>query len=294
MNTRSSFVTRTLNLLAMAVLAFFISEIAGGVWSFLLISNLRSSPTIPWSVLTMAVLLWLMWKYLGGSGWPSMTSELRRQDLRANQRPLSTYIWALLAGALAVGSLAGIWIVLSQLVKMPPNALPDVSSYPRITIALMVLMASLVAPLMEEAAFRGYLQVALEREFRGSIAVVLSSLVFALAHYNHGLVWPKFLVYFLTGVTFGTIAYLTNSTLPAIAPHMFGDLTFFIFVWPHDATRRLFSESGGDRWFWVHAAQAIVFGVLSIWAFRQLAKRATREVSPAEAKMVAAPSGSVA
>jgi len=74
---------------------------------------------------------------------------------------------------------------------MPTNALPDVSSYPRLTVALVVTMGSLVAPFMEEAAFRGYFQVVLEREFRGVVAVAISSLVFSLAHFVHGMYWPK-------------------------------------------------------------------------------------------------------
>jgi len=75
------------------------------------------------------------------------------------QRPARTYLWSFAAGILSVVALAGYWIVLFRLVKMPPNALPDVSSYPRMTVALMILMGSLVAPFMEEAGFRGYFQV---------------------------------------------------------------------------------------------------------------------------------------
>ncbi|MBB5340387.1 CPBP family intramembrane glutamic endopeptidase [Tunturiibacter gelidoferens] len=168
--------------------------------------------------------------------------------------------------------LAGYWIVLFRLVKMPPNALPDMSSYPRMTVALIILMGSLVAPFMEEAGFRGYFQVALEREVRGWVAVTVSSLVFAFAHFAHGILWPKLLVYFLVGVAFGTTAYLANSTLPAILPHMIGDLTFFTLVWPHDAARRLVLDSGTDNWFWIHVTQAIVFTVLAIWAFQRLAR----------------------
>jgi ABC-type sulfate transport system permease component len=136
----------------------------------------------------------------------------------------------------------------------------------------MIIMGSLVAPMMEEAGFRGYFQVALEREFRGSVAVTISSLVFALAHFAHGIFWPKLLVYFLVGVAFGTTAYLTNSTLPAILPHMIGDLTFFTLVWPNDAARKLVSDSGADNWFWVHVAQAIIFSVLAVLSFRRLAR----------------------
>ncbi len=273
--TRSS-ATRIFKLAGFALLAFAITTLAGGIWSALLVTNLRSNPTVPWSVPAMALLLWLMWRYLDGSGWPRSTSEARRRYLRANRRFGQTYLWAFVAGVLSVLALAGYWIALFRLVKMPPNALPDMSSYPRMTVALMILMGALVAPFMEEAGFRGYFQVALEREFRGPVAVMVSSLVFALAHFAHGILWPKLLVYFLAGIAFGVTAYLTNSTLPAILPHMIGDLTFFTMVWPHDAGRRLVLESGTDDWFWIHVAQAIVFTVLAVWAFQRLMKVSSR------------------
>ncbi len=273
--------TRILKLVGLGLLAFAITIIAGGIWSALLLTNLRSTPAVPWSVPAMALLLWLMWSYLGGKGWPRSTSDARRHYLRANRRSGQTYVWAFTAGVLSVVALAGYWIVLFRLVKMPPNTLPDVSSYPRMTVALMILMGSLVAPFMEEAGFRGYFQVALEREFRGSVAVTVSSLVFAFAHFAHGIVWPKLLVYFLVGIAFGATAYLTNSTLPAILPHMIGDLTFFTLVWPHDATRQLVWDNGADNWFWVHVAQAIVFTLLAGWAFQRLAGVRTQG-SPSE------------
>ena len=272
-----SLATRTLSVVGFGLLAFAITIFAGGVWSALLVTNLRTSPAVPWSVPAMALLLWLMWSYLGGRGWPRRTSEARHRHLRANKRSGRTYLWALAAGVLSVVALAGLWVVLFHLVKMPPNALPDVSSYPRMTVALMIVMGSLVAPLMEEAGFRGYFQVALERELRGPVAVMLSSLVFAFAHFAHGILWPKLLVYFLASTAFGLTAYLTNSTLPALVPHMIGDLTFFTLVWPHDAARRLVWESGTDSWFWMHVAQAVLFAILAVWAFQRLASVSSQD-----------------
>jgi membrane protease YdiL (CAAX protease family) len=277
MEKERSFAARALSVLGFGLLAFAITVLAGGIWSTVLVANLRSSPAIPWSVPVMAILLWLMWSYLGGKGWPRSTSAARRHYLRANRRSARTYLWSFAAGVLSVVALAGYWIVLFRLVKMPPNALPDMSSYPRMTVVLMVLMGSLVAPFMEEAGFRGYFQVALEREFRGSVAVIVSSLAFALAHFAHGILWPKLLVYFLVGVAFGATAYLTNSTLPAILPHMIGDLTFFTLVWPYDAARRLVSDSGTDNWFWIHVAQTIVFTALTVLAFQQLARVSSQD-----------------
>lgn len=82
-------------------------------------------------------------------------------------------------------TLVGYWIVLFQLVKVPPNALPEVSSYPLMTVALMILMGSLVAPFMEVAGLRGYFQVANGREFLiGQPVMAWSTALFALAQWT--------------------------------------------------------------------------------------------------------------
>ena len=255
-----------------AVLAFLILAFGQGMWGALLVANLKTNPAIPWCVALMALVLWLMWKYLGGSWWPRSTSEARGRYLRGNRVPGAVLGWALVAGMLSIVALAGYWIVLFQLVKMPPNVLPDLSKYPLVTTALVIVMASLVSPVVEESAFRGYCQVILEREFSGVVAVGISSFLFALGHVNHGFLWPKLLVYFLVGVVFGLTAYLTQSILPALSVHIIGDMIFFTLVWPYDAGRPLVWESGADAWFWIHAGQAVLFTALAIPAFMRLAK----------------------
>jgi len=253
------------------VLGLGIALVPGGIWGGLYMLNLKTGPAVPWAVVPMALVLWLMWQYLSGQGWPRSTSQSRRISMRATPVSGRTFVWAFLAGALAIVALAGYWIVLFQLVRMPGNVLPNPNDYPLLTMALFMIMGSLVSPLAEEAGLRGYCQVILEREFRGPIAVVISSVFFAFGHYNHGLLWPKLTVYFLAGLAFGTIAYLTKSILPGIPVHMLGDLTFFALVWPYDTSRRLVSEGGADAWFWIHTAQAVVFTALAILAYRKLA-----------------------
>lgn len=257
--------------LGFGILALFISTLAGGVWTALMLANIRTTPLFPWAVLVMAVFLWLAWLYLGGKGWPRKTAAARRRYLRVNPVSTKIYFWTFLTGVLAIISLAGLWIVLFQVIKMPPNVLPEYSSYPVLTIAAFIIMGSLVSPLMEEAGFRGYLQVALEGDFPIPVALLLSSLFFALAHLNHGVLAPKLLVYFLVGVTFGTLAWLTDSILPVIPVHIMGDLTFFILIWPHDKARPLFSAGGAGMWFWLHCAQTVLFAVLAALAMHRIA-----------------------
>lgn len=248
-----------------------ISLSAAVVWTALIVANLRTNPGIPWSVPVMGLVLWGMWRYWGGAGWPRSTAELRQRYRRANPVSGPALLWSLVAGVLGIVALAGCWIVFFNLFRMRPNSIPDMSSYPALTVYPMLIMGSLVSPFSEEAGFRGYSQLMLERDFRPATAVIIASVFFALAHLNHGFLWPKLLVYFLVGVTFAAIATLTNSIIASIPVHIIGDMVFFFFVWPHDATRRLVWETGADSWFWIHVAQAVIFTGLTLLAFRRLA-----------------------
>lgn len=258
------------------IVAYFIALALQRVWSALIVANLKASPSIPWSVPAIAVLVWLAWQYLGGKWWPRSTAEARRRHLRARAVPTRMFFWALLAGTLSIAALAGYWIVMTQFVRMPSNVLPDVSKYPWLTVAAMLVAGSLIGPVMEQAGFWGYGQVMLEKEFRAPVAVVILSILFALGpHPPAGAaLWPKFVFYFLTSVTFGAMSFFTNSILPGLVAHILGDLVFFTVVWPFDSTRPLVGESGTGSWFWLHVAQAIVFTALALVAFARLAKTA--------------------
>src|SRR5580698_10501856 len=109
MEEKRSFAARALSIISFGLLAFAITILAGGIWSALLVANLHSSPSVPWSVPAMALMLWLMWGYLGGKGWPRRTSDARRHHLRANSRSVRTYLWSFAAGVLSVVALAGYW-----------------------------------------------------------------------------------------------------------------------------------------------------------------------------------------
>src|SRR2546430_16461587 len=123
MEEERSFATRTLSVVGLGLLAFAITILAGGIWTALLVTNLQSSPAVPWSVPAMALLLWLMWSYLGGGGWPRGTSEARRRCRRANRRSGRTYLWALVAGVFSGVGAAGYCAWCFRLVKEAPNRL---------------------------------------------------------------------------------------------------------------------------------------------------------------------------
>src|SRR6266702_2970608 len=129
------------------IFAFFLTVFAGGIWTLLLISNVATSPAIPWSVVVMAFLLWLMWQYLGGKWGPRSTSQARRRYRRAKPISSQVFAWAVGAGVLAIVALVGYWIVLFPLVRIPARVLPNYSGSPLLTVTLVLVMASLVSSL---------------------------------------------------------------------------------------------------------------------------------------------------
>lgn len=254
-----------------SLLALIIIAVAGAIWGALILVNLKTSPSFPWCFPALLVVLWLLWNYLGGKGWPQSTAEKRRRLRRANPVSRTRFGWTALTGALAITALSGIWIVFFQLFPTPPNRLlPQNFTSSGLFTAAIIAGASLLAPITEESSIRGYLQTIVEREFSPVTAVILSSVVFAVAHVSQGVTLPKLLVYFLVGLTFGTMAYLNNSILPVIPVHMAADITFFLLVWPKDATRKLVSTGYADGWFWLHVTQATIFSVLTVLAFMRL------------------------
>jgi membrane protease YdiL (CAAX protease family) len=264
---------RTISWVGYALLAVILTLAVGGVWAALLGVNLATTPALPWAVVAMAPILSLLWRYAGGAGWPRRTAATRHRNRRAHPVPLPVFAWALLAGALSIIALIGLWIVFSQVVTMPGNPLPDFSRYPRLTVALVLVTASLVAALAEEVGIRGYVQSGLERRFSPPVAIMIAAMAIAPGHgLTQGFAWTTLLFYFLVDVTFGVSAHLTDSILPGMVVHGVGILIFFALIWPHDATRRSVREGGADGWFWIHVAQAIIFALLAVVAFARLAK----------------------
>ena len=262
---------KLISVFGFSLLALVFIGFAGVVWGALIFANMRFGHALPWCLPALCAFLYLWWRFLGGGGWPRSTSVRRRVLLRANPVALAAYGWSAVAGLLAIVSLAGLWIVMFRLVPMHPNPLlPGAFSSSPVFMAAVLIGASLLAPIVEESAVRGYLQSVLERDFSAFTAVVLSSVIFALAHVTQGVAWPKLLFYFFVGVVFGSLALLNDSILPVIPVHIAGDLIFFLFVWPHDQTRTLIWQSGTDPWFWLHVVQTIGLAAASFLAFSRI------------------------
>ncbi|MCK0068509.1 CPBP family intramembrane glutamic endopeptidase [Kordiimonas laminariae] len=81
---------------------------------------------------------------------------------------------------------------------------------------LTYLMVIIVAPIIEEIVFRGYIQNSLEKKYNPQIAVLITSVLFAIIHFNLA-VFP---LYFILGVGFGVLFVRTRSLWTVILLHI--------------------------------------------------------------------------
>jgi membrane protease YdiL (CAAX protease family) len=125
-----------------------------------------------------------------------------------------------------LGLLYVLWIAIS---RMSPT--PDLSMYPTTSYRWsMFMMGGVLAGVVEEAAFRGYMQTGLESHDRRN-AIWLTSLVFVASHVTQGigavLVMGPGL--FITSMLYGTLARRTGTILPGMMIHVLGDLARVYF-----------------------------------------------------------------
>src|SRR5688572_20641492 len=104
---------------------------------------------------------------------------------------------------------------------------------PLVTLFALLVMASIVAGVVEEAAFRGYMQGPMQRRHGPVVAIILSGVLFGVAHFTHH---PHSLLammpfYVAVAAIYGGLAYATNSILPGLVLHAVGDVFSLTRLW---------------------------------------------------------------
>jgi len=186
--------------------------------------NLHYFAGFPWAVPLTGVYLWFFWKHLS-------RSEDRRRLLRANPLPIRVWFWALFAGLIGIVALVLALNLANRFVSLPEQQLPDLSGVPKYTVLALLLAGAPIAGLIEESAFRGYMQGPIERRCGLSIAIVITGTMFALVHLDFTpILWPY---YVIVAALYGAVTSSTNSILPAMVLHTIGNTYSNLDLWLH-------------------------------------------------------------
>jgi uncharacterized protein len=130
--------------------------------------------------------------------------------------------WLLLAGAIGT-------VILSVVVSQIGPELQGMKDVERIVrepdaLVLSILFLGVLAPMVEELAFRGLLYGWIEGRWNWRPAYWVSSLAFAAAHYQWGAEGWDRLAYAIAvlplGLFFGWLRRRSNSLLPSMVAHM--------------------------------------------------------------------------
>jgi hypothetical protein len=185
------------------------------LWQFPVYAFLQMPPRLA-IVWLCGVAAFFLWCYAARAGWGSAR---RRATSRVRPVPAPAWRWiAVLAPVMSTAALS-MWVVLSALGIAGHRTLPqqilDYADQPGGTLVLVLLLAGM-APLLEEFAFRGWLQRPLERRYGPARAIVVTALVFAVAHMSPGGI-P---IYAAGGAALGYVAWTTRSIWASVALHV--------------------------------------------------------------------------
>ncbi len=250
-------------------------------WAILVSANVKYGSAVPWSVPPTVLYLWLFWRYLRGAGPPRSTMEMRRANLRAHR--ISGEVWgaALFAGVLGLGAVLLLQIVTNRLVVLPPQQVPDISHVPGLTLFCFLVTGSAVAGIVEEAAFRGYMQGPIERRHGLAVAILVTGPLFGFMHFAHPEVTLILMPYFIAvAAVYGTLTFLTNSIFPSMALHAGGNVLVGLGLvmggrseWQASSNPEpLIWETGTDARFWIVCVFLLIVGGAAVGAFVALAR----------------------
>lgn len=138
--------------------------------------------------------------------------------------------------ALAIGAGMALFSALAEVLlqRWTPKSLPISEFFrDRPSAWLLAAFGILVAPLIEELVFRGFLYPAIARLTGVASAVVITGSAFALLHgMQLGFAWPPLLVLLIVGLALTTTRVMTKSVAFCVLMHMAYNFVIFtqIFI----------------------------------------------------------------
>lgn len=187
-------------------------------------------PNIPWSLPVIAVVVWLFYRYTTGSQTP-FEASLNRNRLSKDQaipeidRPqlvLAIIVQVILAISLLIAS-----TMLLDFTDRPMGQ--NINLYlpmsPLVAIPYFIGIA-IAASVIEEIAFRGYMQTLLNDRYSKLVSIVIVGIVFAVIH---PIPPATYIPFFFISISYSLIAERFNSTRPAIVSHFIVDVAIYIF-----------------------------------------------------------------
>lgn len=226
-------------------------------------------------------LLWMALVLAIAVGIYALAGERRRNW--CGFRPVGR-LWGLLAAAVAVDlvlemSTLILWLKWAGPPAPQENSLAPYMNNPEGWLSLVVLMG-IIVPIVEEVAFRGFLQRRMSERVSPTTAVVVTAFLFTLIHFN---IWGMVSL-FVGGLALGYVAYSAGTVWASIVLHG-GWNVFLLFMEGANIERAdLLAVPAA-----LPAAAFVAAGIVYVWLCRKMqAVRSGSEPSQRPERIVSA------
>lgn len=170
------------------------------------------------------------------------------------------------------------------MVVLPVQPTEELTDVPKFTLVVSLVMSALVAGIVEETSFRGYMQGPLEKRYGPTIAILVTGALFGFLHFTHREVTIVLMPFYMSvAAVYGALAYITNSILPGVALHAGGNLFSAILLlaggrseWQGSTDpESLIWNSGADVSFLISVLAFLAVTAAAVGAFKMLARVST-------------------
>jgi uncharacterized protein len=170
--------------------------------------------------------------YVGAIGMMYQTVRVRYRrpfgaGIRWNWPKQRVWMWLLVGLALAV-----VVQLAEQVVPMPKDLPIEKYFSTPLNAYLMGILGVLIAPLVEELFFRGFLYPVLARRFTVAGGILLTGAVFAVVHASQlGYTWAPLLIMLFVGVALTAIRAFTKSVAASTLTHVAYNFALMATLW---------------------------------------------------------------
>jgi uncharacterized protein len=124
-------------------------------------------------------------------------------------------------------------------------------------LILSIIVAAIIPAFTEEFLFRGFLQHSLEQRLRPYTAIMVTSIIFALFHFNPVNIIPLFII----GIYLGIVAYTSQSIYLSLFIHFTYNAILVILIYTASGTSEM---ENGEELDLIAAIPMFVFGLASV------------------------------
>ena len=221
---------------------------------------------------------WFFWMYFSGSWNPVSTQEFRKFCFRQVKLKKDVWIWGMIGSLGFFGIVNLNWVLTFRFVQFEPETYKTAVFLNDMPLGLAwaaIIMSSLVAGIIEEIGFRGYMQTPLEKKYGAFKGILITAIIFFIAHLHQAWTNSIEIQIIIISIMIGYLAYATNSLIPGIIAHVLFDIVNFSYWWSDvigTFRHQPLSITGIDKHFIISVAIFLFATVVFLISIRKLLK----------------------